>query len=237
MRFYSTWIATLLALMAIGCAGSQHMDKADKDGQALRLEMAEVFVKRGTYLAAAPLLRRVISEDPENMKARVLYAQVLREQGLYPQALGQYRVALKQSPRVPAIWAGMGILHDSMKDHEQAIVAHKNAVGLSPGTADYWNNLGFSYLVSGKSNSAIQALERALALDPAMTVAYNNLGFAYGRRGNYEGAHRAFRSAVGEARAYLNLALIYEDKNNAEKAEWCRAQAYEIEPNLREQLQ
>lgn len=234
MLYLRTVIVTLL-ILASACASQKHIKQAEVDGEGLRLEMAEIFIKKGSHMAAVPLLRRVLSEDPENIEARVLYGQVLRRQGLHGQALAQLKLAAEKAPKYAPAYAGLGIVFDVMQEPKKAHRAHLRAVSLDRRNADYWNNLGFSLFVAGDIESSIQALERALALNPSLTVAYNNLGFAYARRGDDEAALRSFRSAVGEARAYLNLAMVMDERNQAGRADEYRNKAFAIEPSLKEQ--
>jgi Flp pilus assembly protein TadD len=107
--------------------------------------------------------------------------------------------------------------------------AHKRAVELAPRSAEMWNNLGFALYASGDTAGAVKALERAVVLDPTSILAANNLGFAYGKQARYNDALRVFRSALGESRAYLNLAVVYDQAGDEEHAAECRATARRIE--------
>ena len=165
--------------------------------------------------------------------ARVLYANVLRDLGLYPQAEREYRYVLAKAPRYAPGHAGIGILCDLQRQSKTALRHHRIAVRLAPGNPSYRNNLGFSLYLAGKTDEAIVELERALAMDPSLAVAYNNLGFAYGRKKDYERAERTFRSALGEASTLLNMALIYEENGDLARAETLRKRAYDLDPELR----
>jgi len=224
--------AALLACFAVGC-GPRRQTPVKNPGEELRFELAELYVAKGVQRAAVPLLQKILAEEPKNARARVLYANVLRDLGLYPQAEREYRYLLRMAPNYAAAHAGLGILCDLQRQPKTALQHHKMAVRLSPGDASYRNNLGFSLYLAGETDAAIVELERALAMDPSLAVAYNNLGFAYGRKKDYERAERTFRSALGEASALLNMALIYEENGEVERAEELRARAYALEPELR----
>ncbi len=218
-------VALLAALAtAAGCATDAHLRKTEAEGERMRLDLAETYVKKGAYAAAIPLLTRELAERPRSDAVRTLYATVLREQGLYPQAEREFRAALALAPANARAWDGLGVLLDLMRRPEEAEAAHRRALALAPGSADYWNNLGFSLYVARKNDEAIAALEQALAIDPSLLVAYNNLGFAYGRRGDDAGAERCFRTAGGAASARLNMAIVYDQRGDAEAAARLRAQ-------------
>lgn len=226
-------LAAAVLVASVGCAASKaHMRRAQREGEMLRVELAETYIQKGAYDAAVPLLQRAIAEHPRDAKIRMLYGTVLRERGLYPQAERELRLAVKLARRYPAAWAGLGLLYDLMRRPADAEKAHRTAVRLSPRNATYWNNLGFSLYVAGDTDGAIAALEEALSIDPSLTIAYNNLGFAYGRRGDFEAAERCFRTAGGEGPAKVNLALIYEENGDTETAETLRREAFDIDPDL-----
>jgi Flp pilus assembly protein TadD len=220
--------------LAAGCASSAQLRKADEDGERMRFELAEMYVRKGAYTAAIPLLRREVAARPANAAARTLYGMVLREQGLYPQAERELLAALATSPRSARALDALGVLYDLMRRPAEAERAHRAALAAAPGDAMYWNNLGFSLYVAHKDDDAVAALERALAIDPALVVAYNNLGFAYGRRGDDAGAERCFRSSGGDVAARLNMALVYEQRGEPERAARVRADARTNDARLME---
>jgi len=206
------------AVLLAGCASDAHLRKTEEDGERMRLDLAETYVKKGAYTAAIPLLTRELAARPKSDYVHTLYATVLREQGLYPQAEREFRAALAIAPANARAWDGMGVLFDLMRRPADADAAHRRALELAPSNAEYWNNFGFSRYVAHKTDEAIEALEKALALDPALVVAYNNLGFAYGRNGRLADAERCFRTAGGEAAARLNMAIVYEERGDAAAA-------------------
>jgi Flp pilus assembly protein TadD len=221
--------AILIALLVAGCANKANMQRAEDDGVLLRMDLARVMVQHGQYEAAAPVLQRLIAEAPKGVAPRVLFATVLRQRGLLAQAAGQYREALRLAPKEAAAYAGLGVTYSRMGDHPQALAAHRKAVALAPKSAELWNNLGFALYAAGDTVGAIASLEHALALDPTSPLAFNNLGFAYGKQARYDDALRAFRSAVGESRAYLNLAVVYERAGDDKRAAECRDTARRLE--------
>jgi Flp pilus assembly protein TadD len=215
-RLLGTVVPILLAVASLtGCgAAAQHQAQMVRQGESLRVELAELYVKKNARDAAVPLLQRILSEHPLDVRARILYGMVLRDQGLYPQAEAQLDRALKLAPGRADAHAALAILLDLTGRHAEALQHHERAVALAPGSADYRNNLGFSLLAAGDAAAAIAPLEAALALDPGLGHAYTNLGFAYGRVGRMTDAARTFRAGLGESGAETNLAIL-----NAEHSE------------------
>lgn len=225
--------AAVVALAAgCGAAAKQHAKMA-KIGEGFRLDLAELYVEKGARKAAIPLLKKILSEKPKDIKARVLYGCVLRDLGLLPQAERHLSYALKLQPKYARAHASMGILRDLQRRHTQALSHHLRAVRLSPRNAAYRNNVGFSLYLAGKTDAAIKHLERALEMDPGLTIAYNNLAFAYGKKRQFDLAQRTFRAALGETSTLINMALIYERAGERSKANELRRKAYALNPDLR----
>jgi Flp pilus assembly protein TadD len=222
----------LAAALLLGCGAARQHKKIKQDGEVLRFELAELYVDKGVPQAAVPLLQKILTEDPKDVRARVLYANVLRDIGLLPQAEREYRYALQLAPGMAAAHAGMGILADLQRRPALARRHHLRAVRLDPGNAAYRNNLGFSLYLAGKLAPAIVAFEQALAMDPGLSVAYNNLGFAYGKHREFTRAERTFRAGNGEAAALLNMAIVWEEHGCADRAASLRRQAYRLDPDL-----
>lgn len=229
-------LAGLLALSIsiAACGARQKQQAAIKNaGEGLRFELAELYVKKGAKDAAIPLLQKILSEKPKDVRARLLYGKVLRDMRLYPQAERELLFARKLAPKAPAVHAALGVLYDLKRDSKRALYHHLYAVRSAPSVAAFRNNLGFSLYLAGKTDDAISHLEQALAMDPSMTVTYNNLAFAYGKRKQYDKAERTFRSALSESSTLVNMAIIYEDNGDNDQAELLRKRAYALNPDLR----
>jgi len=227
----------LVFTLAAGCASTANLRKAEEDGEKMRFELAETYVRKGAYAAAIPMLRREVIAHPKNDQVHTLYGIVLREQGLYPQAEKELKAALAIAPASPRALDAIGVLFDLMRRPDEAETAHRSALAAAPASAMYWNNLGFSLYVAKKNDEAIIALERALALDPGLVVAYDNLGFAYGRRGDDAGAERCFRTAGGELGTRVNMAIVYEQRGETERASRLRADAQTLDPRVQLEAQ
>jgi pentatricopeptide repeat protein len=222
----------LVVTLALGCGASAQSANAQREGDALKMELAALYINKGAHAAAIPLLQRIIGENPRNVEARVMYGVVLRDTGLYPQARRELEHCLRLAPARAEIHGALGVLYDVWQRPKEALPHHVSAVKLAPASASFRNNLGFSLYLSGDTDAAVKQLETALAMDPSLTVAYNNLAFAYGRRGNFVDAERTFRAMLGEAATLMNMAMIYEEHGRTDEAAAVRAKALALEPAL-----
>lgn len=226
-------VVAVLMSGAVGCAAKKHHTKIAKDAEALRFDLAKLYVKKGAKQAAIPLLQNILRDEPKNVQARVMYGTVLRDLGLYPQASRELHFALHLAPKDASAHAAVGILHDLRRKPKTALKHHMRAVKLAPNNASYRNNLGFSLFLAGKVKASVVQLEQALRMNPGLIVAYNNLGFAYGRLKAYDRAKRTFRAALSEASTLVNMALVYERNGETTRALALRRAAYAINPDLR----
>ncbi|MFN3568207.1 MAG: tetratricopeptide repeat protein [Caldimicrobium sp.] len=116
-------------------------------------------------------------------------------------------------------------------DYERAIQAGQRAVKLYPRNADAYHCLGASYLFVGELKLAVEYLKKAesLASDKIeLAAVYNRLGQALNLIGDLDSAlHYYFKVLAiarelgdkgGEAVALNNIAGIYQDKRDYEKA-------------------
>ncbi len=225
-------LVTFVLLLG-ACGASKQHSQIQNDAEALRIDLAELYVSKGVSRAAVPMLQKILADNPRDVRARVLYGEVMRDLGLYPQATRELRLALKLAPKNARVHAAIAILLDLERQHDQALRFHEKSVRLAPGNAAYRNNIGFSLYLAGKTDAAIVQLEQALAMDPGLTVAYNNLGFAYGKKGQLDRAERAFRAGLSEASTLINLALVQEQRGDQPAADELRERAYALDPDLR----
>lgn len=201
----------VLCTVVLACAACSSLKMPTRDaGTRLSNQIAEIMVNSRAYDTATPLLRQGIALDPNDGRLHRLLAQVLRDRGVYEQALTEYMVARVLSPGDPDVAAGLGVLYDLRGQATAAEMWHREALGLHPKRADLYNNLGFSMHLHGDYYSAVAAYRESLRLNPNQPRVYNNLGFTYARMGNMDAALAAFRQGGSKAQAQANMGLAYE---------------------------
>lgn len=94
-----------------------------------------------------------------------------------------------------------------------------------PESADAYNNLGIAYCREERYRDAEKAIQHALELRPGFASAHNNLANVYRYTGRTDEALRELRHAAGltrdivyAANAHITMGLIYEEKQQYEKA-------------------
>jgi tetratricopeptide (TPR) repeat protein len=184
--------AVLLLAGADGCS-------SDPD-----VEGAKLYIRNEEYDAALENLNRAIENNPDNVEAHALKAEVLRLQAdrmpLPPPRRPLYEEMITSIDRVMALdaanaevgitrlnaWAkemnqGGQLLRASGDDAEaagNAVSAFENAVLIQPDSSDSHFNLGLAYLVQGNTEAAVAPLRQAVAMGDASAEAYRYLGVA-----------------------------------------------------------
>src|SRR5215208_4159116 len=105
-------IVLLVCMATVGCGAQRQHASIQHAGEALRLDLARLYVQRGALQAAAPLLQRILTETPRDAHARVLYGSVLRDLGMYPHAEKELRFAVALDAGIAQAQGALAILLD-----------------------------------------------------------------------------------------------------------------------------
>lgn len=170
--------------------------------------------KAGTPAArAAANLEKVVRENPNDIAARLRYADALAAAGEYRKALEQYQAALEIRPDDPQALTGLGVL--AMNQGEW-----RTAEG-------YWRKI-------------IEVLEESqyAAVDQRLEKAYYYLGSTLMELKEYEDAALYLREALRIRRdasdTYFLLAIAYKNMDDPLKFEENLVNALQFDPLLPE---
>jgi Flp pilus assembly protein TadD len=155
------------------------------------------------------------TQDPESLYQQARHFQEISKHRL---ALTTLEDAILADPKFARAYNAMGISYDCLQDFNRAARAYKRALELDPALADGHNNLGYSYFLQGDLDGAIDAFQDAINLQPRNPKYHNNLALAYAKMGEYDHAFTEFRIAGNDARAHYNVAQVYYQAGQFEKA-------------------
>ena len=210
----ATAIAILVAANASGCghlarhgASEPHGERL---GRELTVQIAEIMASNHVYETAVPLLREGIAEDPNNARLHRLLGTVLRDKGIYDQALVELQLSWALELRDPDTAAALGVLYDATARPAAAEIWHRQALAMAGRRGEFYNNLGFSLYLQGRDAEAMVTFKEALRYNPNQARAFNNLGFTYFRLGDPGMAMRSFQQAGSRATALANMGVAYE---------------------------
>jgi Flp pilus assembly protein TadD len=230
IKFTATLALGLLP--ACGLTLQPDLQRSDAVGRQLSADIAEVMATNRVYETAVPLLQQGIMEDPNNARLHRLLGIVLRDRGVYDQAMTELQVAHSLAPADGDTAAAVGVLYDLQQRHDAAEAWHRHALDINPNRSEFYNNLGFSMYLHGSDYAAVGAFRESLRRNPNQPRVYNNLGFALARLGEREQALRSFAQGGTRAAAMANLGLAYELKGETAEARDCYKQALKIDHRL-----
>jgi len=114
----------------------------------------------------------------------------------FDDAVKEYKIAIEETPGVPALYFGLGTVYKDMKRYSDAVEQLTIAVSLDPDYSDAFINLGVAYEGLGENERAEMAYRRAATLAPDQTQAYIRLGDLYMRENEYPLSAQNFQKAL-----------------------------------------
>lgn len=227
-------------LVLVGCAttgsSSQQANASvtptEAESRAVTLQIAEIMATSRMYDTAVPMIREGLGEDPNNPRLHRLMGIVLRDRGVFDQAMSELTIADRLDNTDPDTAAAFGVLYDQKGQSDAAEMWHRRALDIAPKRGDLYNNLGFSLYLRGLDHQAIVALREGLRYNSNQPRAFNNLGFALARLGHMELARQAFEQAGGRAKAMASLGVAHEMAGRPGEAETCYRRALKLDSQL-----
>ncbi|HXE80151.1 MAG TPA: protein kinase [Vicinamibacterales bacterium] len=124
---------------------------------------------------------------------------------LLEKAIAYERRALALDPSLADAHAWLGSALLALGRPDEALEAFRQAVALEPGQARPWSMLARGYWIGkGRLTEGIEALERAAAINPQFGYAYLQLAFLYTETGDFEKAEAAAQKAVDLQERYIS---------------------------------
>lgn len=172
--------------------------------------------------------------------------QTYNDQENWSRALKMFRLALREAPESPEVYAGLGEACFGLKKLDRALESYKRAARYSRGdlaylerVADLQERLGLlseaakTYLATGEMQlrqkqleEAIYNWERAVRLEPGLLGAHRRLAMVHQRQRNVRGA----------IREYLAIARIFQQTGQRREAlQMCHA-ALRLDPESEDAL-
>jgi tetratricopeptide (TPR) repeat protein len=196
-------------------------DQVGAKTPAETLSWARAFMATGQWSRAAPLLTRVVTQEPNNSDALYFLTSCHIRLGKLDKALE----TAKQLADLPGYEASgqvtLAAIYNDLGNLEESAAAYERATDLSPdGSAfplpayEVFSQYGSVLLMQGKAEEAVRVLDKSLANQPTAT-AYLTVGDALSQVGRTEEARQAWEMSLkldnknGSARESLaNAALV-----------------------------
>ncbi|HZT29797.1 MAG TPA: tetratricopeptide repeat protein [Bryobacteraceae bacterium] len=195
----------------------QEQVAATPDDLAARMELAHLYLERGSPELAVEHYRLAAARYPASAELEVALAHTLRGMGLREEAARSIEAFWKAHPQTsPELQSLLGIDLDEMGRWSDGEKAHRAALALNPNLEYLHNNLGYNLLMQSRPQEAAQEFRRALELDPHSALARNNLGLALASQP--EQAVANWQAVSDPATAHSNLAAMYIEQGRYAEA-------------------
>lgn len=219
--------------MQIGLPPGDYVISVDKDGltgtrnRHISLDLAEVDVTISKGGGAGEMSK----EDAAKMAARAAavktaYAEAatLSNSGKYDEAIAKFNEVLKEVPKCPECYIGIGSSNAAKKDYAAAEAAYKKAIELDPNAIDAYNGLATIFNDQKKFTEAqamsAEGMKRATAGGASGSAdSLYNAGVISWNANDFAKAQEQFAAAVAAnpnhaeshfmlGRVYLNLGKL-----------------------------
>ena len=142
------------------------------------------------------LFAHALAVTADNPNARIDYGVALEQQGRFPEALAEYREAVRLSPDNVQAQYNIGNLLDKLGHPEESRPELVKAVQLNPQSAAAHDALGAVLVELGRFEEAMGQFNEAQRLDPRQAGAHFDMGKALLKQGRDAGAIDEFRAAL-----------------------------------------
>ncbi len=178
-------------------------------------------------------LELLIRLAPDDLNARFVLADQLRQMKEYGRSLQVLEEAYRLSPTDVRFYLGRGLLYAEQGREEEALADLEQAVQVAPRSAEAWFYLGvYRWRFRREGRGALNALEKAVELHPNAWYA-TELGNVYRESGEMEKAIAAYEQAVtlpgSSAYSWCILGQAYQAQERWDRAASAYARAVALE--------
>jgi len=180
------------------------------------------FKGKASVYVASDSFAQLSKAAPDSYRMFQLRAEMLRQQGLTPAAINEYKKAISQKPEAAGLHYALGTLYREAGRPEEALAEFDAELKISPNDAMTYYLIGDIYLLQNKLEAAQQSLAQALQLQPQLADAQLDLAKTYHSQAKTDEAIKLLKSVVTadpdrEDVHYLLFGL-YKERGEMEEA-------------------
>jgi|SRR5579862_6143548 tetratricopeptide (TPR) repeat protein len=218
----------------------RHHKVADQDSASPReLAEAEVAIEKRDYIAAQPLLEKIVAANAANYQAWFDLGFVYNNLGKTQESIAAYRKSVAAKPDVFESNLNLGLMlaKTDQPDAEQflrAATTLKPTANADEGHARAWLSLA-RVLENSKPEDAIAAYKQSAKLDPKDPEPHLSAGALLEKGNHFADAEQEYKTALAidpkSSDALIGLANIYMRGNRFADAEAVLRQLVALHPN------
>ncbi len=210
------------ALAAIGCSGNRFGSQFTTLGHS-----------SPTAESIWPLAQAPQSEKGSSLKSLLAVGRLNERRGQTAQAERIYDVVIAREPQNPIPYHRLGVMCAKEGRFSDADRHFARAHQLAPSNPDLLSDMGYSHYLQHRLPEAEEILRRALEMKPNDPAICNNLGLVVAEQGRDKECMALFRQTNTDAQACANLAFVYTQRGELEKAKANYSRALTLNQELR----
>jgi eukaryotic-like serine/threonine-protein kinase len=167
-------------------------------------------------------LKTLLALYPDDSVTHVSLGRTYTEMGRVPDALAEYKEALRIDPRFVLAYANVGGTYlYQMGDVASALPVCQKILELDPANAWAQDCLGLSYFAKGELPQAQAAFEKAVAANPQATISRYRLAHTHRLQGHYPQALETLQQIQkfdpSETSVFYDIGVVYEQMGDRQK--------------------
>jgi len=173
-------------------------------------------------------LQQAVRADTTLFNAHIELGRSYYHDGLYEEAIGRYRAALRLKPESALTSNLLGLAYYHRGHPQQAIAEYQRAITQKPDYTDAYLNLGLAFHFTNQFEEAIKTYQQALdqpQVNAEKHLVYHNLGMAYRKTDQVDKARTAYQNALKHNTEYVashislgNLSFAQKEYTDAIKS-------------------
>jgi tetratricopeptide (TPR) repeat protein len=186
---------------------------------------------------------KAIEIEPNNTDAYRSRAFTYYHLEEYENALADFNKVIEIDPEDAISYWRRGDIYRCTGEYDKALTEYNRVIKMDvPYYYLVYNSRGLIYFIQGQYEKALKDFKKAISKQPSYyLIAYNNAAYVYLQQGKTDLAIKYFNKSISERdkRDYffapnLNLALLYYENGDQEKAKLYLEQARELDPSLQD---
>jgi tetratricopeptide (TPR) repeat protein len=176
---------------------------------------------KAAQYVASNTFARLTTIAPDSYRTFQLEAEMLRERGLAPAAINEYKKAIAQKPGAAGLHYALGTLYREVGRLDEALAEFNQELRITDDPLTYYW-IGDVYLQQNNMDRAQQSLLKALTIQPGLTGAQLDLAKTYQAQGKTAEALKTLQAVIAsdpeQQEAHYLLFGLYKEQGQMDQA-------------------
>ncbi|HXA07717.1 MAG TPA: tetratricopeptide repeat protein [Bryobacteraceae bacterium] len=176
---------------------------------------------KAAQYVASNAFARLTTIAPDSYRTLQLEAEMLRERGLAPAAINEYKKAIAQKPNAAGLHYALGTLYREVGRLDEALAEFNQELRITDDPLTYYW-IGDVYLQQNNLDRAQQSLLKALTIQPGLTGAQLDLAKTYQAQGKTALAVKTLQAVIAsdpdQQEAHYLLFGLYKEQGQMDQA-------------------